>query len=108
MDSEFEHLPNPSGVPHVDELPDYNAEDEWAVDSGGELYKVSVNDFNAKTTLTHEDYVMTERRLADREGAGEDCSICGETIPPLDVYVRTAGEYQHLGCHASEEESKCA
>lgn len=96
-------IPPADELPHIDELPDYNATADWAVDNDGTRYKVSINSFNAQTTLTPEERVLTDEKRAQRDGVGEPCHGCGNEIPFYAIIIRdTRGDsidYYHCGCY---------
>lgn len=99
-----------TATPHRDELPEYNAEAEWAIDDEGNRYKVVVNEFNAKTSFIHEKYVLTDEKRRQRDGVGEECEVCGEEIGPYAIPLNdvTGDEttHYHYGCFASDEHER--
>lgn len=92
-----------SELPHVDDLTEYNSDADWAVDDDGELYMVRISDFNAKTTLVPERYVLTDEKRKQRDGVGQPCRTCGEEIGFRAIILKDQlDNYHHLGCYADQ------
>lgn len=82
---------------HIDEVPPYNGDRlaAFAFDDGSNRYKVVSGDRIPSTEFIPEDQ-WRENVLPEREGVGEACAECGETIEWDAVIVNS--EY-HLRCY---------
>lgn len=85
---------------HVDELPPFNgdAKASFAYDDGGR-YKVESGDNYPSTRLIPEEK-WRENWMPEREGVGEECAGCGQTIEWDAIIVNS--EY-HLRCYVGTE-----
>jgi hypothetical protein len=82
---------------HIDEFPPYNGDRiaEWAYDDEGNRFKVKSGDRLPATYFIAEER-WRENVLPDRDGVGETCVGCGETIEWDAIIVNS--EY-HVRCY---------
>jgi hypothetical protein len=82
---------------HIDEFPPHNGDRfaPFAFDDEGNRYKVISRDYNALTEFLPEEK-WRETVLPERDGVGETCVGCGETIEWDAIIVNS--EY-HVRCY---------
>jgi hypothetical protein len=86
---------------HIDEFTPHNGARlaAFAFDDEGNRYKVITRDFNASTEFFPEEK-WRENVLPERDGVGEACAACGETIEWDAIIVNS--EY-HLRCYVDKD-----
>lgn len=93
---------DPECAVHVDALPEFNGDSKarFAFDDDGDRYKVVSGDNFPLTKLIPEQE-WCENVLPERDGVGEPCEGCGNTIAWNAIIVN--GSW-HVGCYVAEHE----